>query len=227
VTASRGIRWWGSHWAGSRTVASAAVGFAVAGTAALAVAVSATAVGFGYVSEAGAPGAPLSGVYRSGIFAIAVSLALLAASLRRGQSISRASGPLIRAATLALAAAAPLAGVSGVVSCTPGCPLPPYETPGATDLVHAAASMAALLLAAAAMTSLAVDPGTDERLRRISRVGAGLAVPLLAATGLAMLLLGRGYVSGLLERAALIAALSWLVAAGMLARGAIRANPPV
>jgi hypothetical protein len=192
-----------------------AVACALAGTAALAAAVAATAVGHGYVSEAGAPGAPLAGVYRGGIFAVAAALALLAAALRRWHTSSRESGPLIRPAVLALASAAPMAAVSGAVTCTPGCPLPPYETPGVADLVHAGASMAALLLAAAAMALFAIEPATGERLRRISRVGVCVTTPLLAATGLAMLLLGRGYTSGLLERAALVAALGWLIAAAM------------
>ncbi|WP_373320505.1 DUF998 domain-containing protein [Virgisporangium aurantiacum] len=53
------------------------------------------------------------------------------------------------------------------------------------------------------------------RLRRVSRFGAGLVVPLLVAAGLAMLVVGRGLLAGTLERAALAASLGWLVAAAV------------
>jgi hypothetical protein len=192
----------------SRRCAMLAAGFAVLGTAALTIAVAVTALGYGYVSEAGAPGAPLRLVYRGGIFALAAALALLAVAVR----------PLVPAAALALAASAPLTATSGTVSCTRGCPLPPYESPSVADLVHAVASAGALALAAVAMMLIAAAPDAEERLRRISRLGAGLTVPLLAAVGLAMLLVGRGYVSGVLERIALLAALGWLAWAAVVVR---------
>jgi hypothetical protein len=149
-------------------------------------------------------------MYRAGIFTVAAGLALLAAALR-----SLVPGPLVDLAFVALLAAAPLAALSGVVSCTPGCPLPPHEPTSLADLTHASASIGALLLAAAAMCLLAVAPTVGDRLRLVSRIGAVLAVPLLALAGLSILVIGRGYVTGLLERTALVVALGWLAAASM------------
>lgn len=257
--------------------------FAIAATVALVVASAATGTGYGYVSEAGVSGAPMAGLYRAGVFAVALALAFLAAALRVYQATAVASaadqpGPgqkepagtlgadrigaqvssrLIAhvgwrlgldrlAGTLAvfsLAAAAPLAAVSGAVPCTNGCPLPPYESASHQDIGHAAASIGGFALAAVAMIVLAVLPSalspvvgagsavntsppptpTDvrvapvaaRRLRAVSRFGAGLTVPLLAAAGLAMLVIGRGFVAGALERAALAASLGWLVAAAL------------
>jgi hypothetical protein len=121
----------------------------------------------------------------------------------------------------ALAAAAPFAVTSAAVPCSPGCPLPPYESPSHSDIVHALASIGGLGLAAGAMLLLAFGAAVDaeqdpwasrdrSRLRSASRVSAGLLVPLLAATGLAMLVTGRGLLAGVLERAALVVALCWL-----------------
>jgi cytochrome bd-type quinol oxidase subunit 2 len=104
------------------------------------------------------------------------------------------------------------------VSCTPGCPLPPYESPSPADLVHAAASASALTLAAIAMLLMARASDCHERLCRVSRVCARVTVPLLAAAGLAMLIVGRGYVTGVLERMALVASLAWLAWASLVVR---------
>src|SRR5687768_4299918 len=65
-----------------RGLAVAACGFAVAGTLGIIVASAATGTGYGYVSEAGVDGAPQAGVYRAGVFAVAVALALLAGALK-------------------------------------------------------------------------------------------------------------------------------------------------
>lgn len=325
---------------------------AVAGTVGVLVASAATGTGYGYVSEAGVPGAPLAGVYRAGVLAIAAALALLAVALRGhlrvtladvtptedvdsalGRALAQAwsrrdvkagrrldpDGPagtdavpgrapaqacarretrtgrrldLDRLAgmiaILALAGSAPLAAASGAVPCTAGCPLPPYESASHQDIAHAVASIGGFALAAVAMIVLALPsvvltppagtasvltppstvpvpplPGTGSatpagtvplasaagavsavtpgavvpeppavrpavspavplarvetpvvrRLRTASRFAAGLAVPLLAAAGLAMLIVGRGLLAGTLERAALAASLGWLVAA--------------
>jgi hypothetical protein len=181
--------------------------------------VTASAAWYGYVSEAGAADAPLPEVYRFGMFAVAAAMALLGVSLRG----HRGSRKLSRHAALALVVAAPLAATSGAVTCSPGCPLPPYEASSAADLVHAAASIGALLLAGAAMVLLAAEPSADERVRWVSRAGAGLTLPLLAAAGLAILGVGRGYVTGVLERAALASALTWLV---LVAATAARTRRP-
>jgi hypothetical protein len=193
---------------------------------AICVATAATGTGYGYVSEAGAPGAPLRGTYRAGILGVAAALALLAAALRPLARDALARDPFVRITTpgslslwagvLALTTAAPLAATSGVVACTPGCPLPPYESPSQVDLVHALASIGGLGFAAVAMMLLAIGPPeAGSRLRLASRLGAGLTVPLLAGAGLAMLIVGRGLVTGALERAALAVALGWLVAAAV------------
>lgn len=243
---------------------------AVGGTVGVVVASAATGTGYGYVSEAGVPGAPLAGLYRAGVFAVAAAMALLAGALRvhlratlvdlhpteeigsaRGrtlaQACSRRTAPTGRRldldrlagtiAILALAVAAPLAATSGAVPCTTGCPLPPYESASHQDIAHAVASIGGFALAAVAMVVLALPSvtvrvpagtasarGSDaalaragtptgNRLRTASRLGAGLAVPLLAAAGLAMLIVGRGLLTGALERAAVVASLGWLVAA--------------
>jgi hypothetical protein len=61
---------------------------------------------------------------------------------------------------------------------------------------------------------------------RPSRVAAVVVVPLIAADGLAILLVGRGHVTGLLERASLLAAVGWtLVACSLLLRTAPPSDP--
>lgn len=241
-----------------RRLAVAAGVSAVGGTLGLVVASAATRTGYGYVSEAGVAGAPLAGLYRGGVFAVAVALACLAGALRvhladlgvAGQAADlwrsdhvgwrrdaeRLAGTI---AVLSLAAAAPLAATSGAVPCTTGCPLPPYERASHQDIAHAVASIGGFGLAAVAMIVLAwllpsatsvssaisttppagtgSGDGTPDRsrLRLVSRFGAGLVVPLLAAAGLAMLVVGRSLLAGTLERAALVASLGWLAAAAV------------
>ena len=227
---------------------------------AIGIATAATGTVYGYVSEAGAPGAPLRGLYRAGVYGVAIALAFFAAAIialvreedRRGTLLrSAAPGSPSRWAgvsrwavgppgvALAFAAAAPLAATSGAVSCTPGCPLPPFESPSQSDIVHALASIGGFGLATGAMLLLAIGEAgavgssgpagataeaagataeavrTRDPLRAASRVSAGLLVPLLAITGLVMLVTGRGLLAGLLERAALGVALGWLVTAAV------------
>jgi hypothetical protein len=227
---------------------------------AIGIATAATGTVYGYVSEAGAPGAPLRVLYRAGVYGVAIALAFFAAAIialvreedRRGTLLrSAAPGSPSRWAgvsrwavgpagvALAFAAAAPLAATSGAVSCTPGCPLPPFESPSQSDIVHALASIGGFGLATGAMLLLAIGEAgavgssgpagataeaagataeavrTRDPLRAASRVSAGLLVPLLAITGLVMLVTGRGLLAGLLERAALGVALGWLVTAAV------------
>jgi len=156
----------------------------------------------GYVSEVGVPGTWTSVLFRASVLAVAVALGLLAIAVRG-------------APAYALGLAALFAAVSGAVTCSPGCPLPPHERPTVQDLVHASASVAALVLCALAMLLLAAW-ATDPVLRRVSRVGAGVAVPLLAVAGLAMLVVGRSTFTGVLERLALAACLGWLIATSSL-----------
>jgi hypothetical protein len=158
---------------------------------------------FQYVSEAGVAGAPRAGLYRASVLLIALSLVLLAAATR------------VRWAAPTLLLAAPLAAVSGVVTCSQGCPLPPYERSTAADLVHAAASITALLLCCLAMLLYARSaPGSA--LRTAGRVGLAVAVPLLGLAGAAMVFVGRGTLAGVLERIALVAATAWLIATAAL-----------
>jgi hypothetical protein len=187
-----------------RRAASAATAFAVAGAVGLLTAVADAPLA-GYVSEAGVPGQPQSLVYRLSIFAIAAALVLLAGAARA--TVAPA------AALLGLAAA--FAAVSGAVPCSPGCPLPPYERSTAADLVHAGGSIAALGWCGLAMLAFAVL-GKERWLRRVGWLGVVVAIPLLAASGIALLVAGRGLVTGVLERLALAAALAWLVATSAL-----------
>lgn len=150
----------------------------------------------GYVSEAGV--GPYASGYRLGIVALGVALILLGVAL----------ASTLPAVTVLLTAGGLLASLSGSVSCSPGCPLPPYESATASDLVHAAASVLAVGAVVLAMLSIAVlaaDPG----LRRISRVTAWVIVPLLATMGASMLIVGHGHLTGLLERTVLSLATGW------------------
>lgn len=161
-----------------------------------------------YVSEAGVAGAAYAGLYRASVLGVATALALLALALRPRPGL--ASGTRLASGAAGLAAA--FSVVSATATCSPGCPLPPHETPTAADLVHAGASIAGLALSALVMVLLVVW-AEDPLMRRISGTGAALGVPLLVAAGLSMLLAGRGLVTGVLERAALAVCLGWLVAA--------------
>ncbi|WP_436532280.1 DUF998 domain-containing protein [Actinoplanes sp. HUAS TT8] len=144
----------------------------------------------GYVSEAGAAGHPYAIIYRLGLVLLAIGVALL------GRAQPRIG--------LLLLVAAGLAGTSGVVPCSDGCPLPPFEPTTLTDVVHTAASILGMFVLAAAM---AARPAP----RSLSTVALALTVPLGAALGLMMLFAGRGATSAILERVLLVVAVSWLV----------------
>jgi Protein of unknown function (DUF998) len=176
----------------------------------------------GYVSEAGVASSGPATVYRLGVAGLALGQALFAVALW-------GSGPrwvrVVPLTVTLVAVDAVFGGVSAVVSCSPGCPLPPHETPTARDLVHGGASILAVGLLGLALLCIAVlwPPGP---LARPSRVAAAVVVPLLAADGLAILIVGRGHVTGLLERASLLAAVAWtLVACALLLRTAPPSHP--
>lgn len=154
----------------------------------------------GYVSEVGAAGRPYATVYRLGLLLIALGVALLGRALGR-------SG-------LLLLVAAVFAGTSGLVPCSYGCPLPPYEPTTATDVVHTAASILGLAALAAAMAMVWWEARPATRL--LTAVALTLTVLLGAALGLMMLLAGRGTASALLERILLVVAVSWLVGTALL-----------
>ncbi|MET8907363.1 DUF998 domain-containing protein [Micromonospora sp. NPDC004551] len=188
--------------------ASAAAGCTVAGAVAVTVAVIAgPGPGLtGYVSEAGVTDSGYAGAYRIGVFALAAALLLLAAALPTA----------LRTAAGLLVAGAAGTGLSGAVTCSAGCPLPPFEAATVADLVHGGASIAATATVVFAMLALVLAPAAGRALRRVAAVGAALALPLSGAVGLAMLLAGRGGLVGVLERLLLAVAAGWGLATAVV-----------
>ncbi|WP_328849498.1 DUF998 domain-containing protein [Micromonospora zamorensis] len=185
-----------------RASGSAAAGCALAGAVAVTVAVVAgPGPGLtGYVSEAGIAGSGHATTYRIGILALAAALLLVGAALPPG---------VWAAAPALLATGAVFTAVSGAVTCSAGCPLPPFERATAADLVHGGTSIAATASVVLAMVTLAVSGPAGPVLRRLAGLAAAVALPLCAAVGLAMLVLGRGAVVGVLERLVLAIAVLW------------------
>jgi hypothetical protein len=178
----------------------------------------------GFVSEAGVASSGHATTYRLGAAGVALGQALFAVALSRYPLAARWAWLLPLTVSL-VAADAVFGGVSAAVSCSPGCPLPPHETPTVRDLVHGGASILAVGLLSLALLCVAVlwPPGP---LVRPSRVAAAVVVPLVAADGLAILIVGRGHVTGLLERASLLAGVGWtLVACALLLRTAPPSDP--
>jgi hypothetical protein len=68
-----------------------------------------------------------------------------------------------------------------------------------------------MALSTVAMVVMARSPA-DRAVRRTCLAGAAAAIPAQGAAGLAVLLVGHGTLTGILERAALAAALGWLIA---------------
>jgi hypothetical protein len=169
-----------------------------------------------YVSESGVDGAPHAVLYRLAMLALTVAAAGAALALR----------PVAWLAALVLAGGVPCLLVSGAARCSPGCPLPPYERPTDQDLVHAAASIAAVALTGAAMLAAAIWCA-DRAIRRLSRWAAALTVPVGLGVFVALLWLGRSLLTGVLERVSLAVSLIWLAAVCVLrARaGPIRRSP--
>lgn len=192
-------------------VAAAAGGSAVAvGTVIMLVALVAAPGPWtdGYVSEAGTVGLPLSWVYRCGLVLLAAGVSLI------GAAVSRAA----RLAAALLGGAGVLAGASGAVPCSPGCPLPPYQPTTVADLLHTAASILGMAVIAVAMVAVAISPALVGAQRRLAACAAGLTFPLGTVIGLAMLLIGRGPLVAVLERLLLAVAICWLLGtAGLLA----------
>ncbi|WP_346535901.1 DUF998 domain-containing protein [Micromonospora sp. DPT] len=182
-------------------VASAAAGCLLAGTVAVIVAVVAgPGPGLtGYVSEAGIAGSGYAPTYRIGVFALAAALLLLATALPAA----------LRVGAALLATGALLTLLSGVVTCSAGCPLPPFERTTEADLVHGGASIAATAAVVFAMLALLLSPATGPPLRRIAGLGAVLALPLSATIALAMLTVGRSDLVGVLERLLLAVVAGW------------------
>ncbi|MET8261554.1 DUF998 domain-containing protein [Micromonospora sp. NPDC005205] len=185
-----------------RVAGSAAAGCTLAGAVAVTLAVVAgPGPGLtGYVSEAGIAGSAHAATYRIGILALAGALLLIGAALPPG---------VWAAAPALLATGAVFTAVSGAVTCSGGCPLPPFERATTADLVHGGASIAATAAVVFAMIALAVSVPAGRTVRRLAGVAAVLALPLCATVGLAMLVIGRGPVVGVLERLILALAVLW------------------
>jgi len=201
-----------------RLAASAAAGGALAGAVAVTVAVVAgPGPGLaGYVSEAGIAGSAYASTYRIGILALAGALLLLVVALPPGVRV---------AAPALLATSAVFTAVSGAVTCSEGCPLPPFERATVADLVHGGASIVATGAVVLTMAVLAVSQQAGPAVRRLAARTAALAFPLCAAVALAMLVVGRGTLVGVLERLVLALAVLWaMVTATVLAVG--RFIPP-
>jgi hypothetical protein len=195
------------EWAGRAAVAGATC--VVIGGAMVGIAVATTPeVGLAdYVSEAGVRSAPHASAYRIGILVLAAALALLAAALL----------PVARLAAAALASAAAFTVASGSVTCSDGCPLPPFERATGADLVHGGASILAVAVCVGTMLLLAGGAGPAV-LTRPARVALAAAGPLSVSVGLAMLVAGHGAATGVLERALLLVIAGWLFAVGALLR---------
>ncbi|GID95362.1 DUF998 domain-containing protein [Amorphoplanes digitatis] len=159
----------------------------------------------GYISEAGTPGLPLAAPYRAGLVLLAAGAGLLGLALRRR---SRLLAPLLGAAAFA--------ATSGVVPCSSGCPLPPFEPTTAGDVVHAAATIVAAVLALGAMVTVALCRALRPAVRRLATAAAALIVPLGAALGAVMLLAGRGPASATLERLVVLVGVGWIVGTSLL-----------
>ncbi|MFY1598772.1 DUF998 domain-containing protein [Micromonospora sp. WMMD737] len=157
----------------------------------------------GYVSEAGVTDSAYAPAYRIGVFALAAGLLLLAAALP----------PVLRAAAGLLAAGSVFALVSGAVTCSAGCPLPPFEQATTADLVHGAASILAVAAVVLAMLAIMLTRAAPPALRRMAAVALAAALPLAGATAVAMLFVGRGSLIAVLERLLLLVAVLWGTAA--------------
>jgi hypothetical protein len=159
------------------------------------------------------------------LLGLSAALVLLAAALA---GLARVAGALLLGGGL-------LGTLSAAVPCTPGCPLPPYQPSTTADLAHAGASALAVAAVVLAMLALAAVPEPRPaiarlrrpaiarlrrpaiaRLRRGGRVGFAVAAPPVAALGLALLALGRGPVTGLLERGVLALTFGWLLVTSVL-----------
>lgn len=162
----------------------------------------------GYVSEAGVAASGYAATYRAGVFGLAAALLLIALALPAA----------LRLAAALLTAGATATVVSGSVTCSDGCPLPPFERAGVADLVHGGASITAVAGCVFAMIVVAwLGPAAGPR--RLSATAAAVALPVSATIGVAMLVLGRGPVVGLLERLLLADIALWATTlAAMVAR---------
>ncbi|RIV40938.1 DUF998 domain-containing protein [Micromonospora radicis] len=145
---------------------------------------------------------------------------------RRGAGVAWWSGQAWRVVVPLLVAAALATTLSGAVTCSAGCPLPPFERATVADLVHGAASIAATAAVVLTMIAIALCRTVDRVLRRIAAIAATVALPLAGAVGLAMLLIGRSTLVGLLERLLLAVAVSWALTTTLTLTPTPRPHPP-
>jgi Protein of unknown function (DUF998) len=204
-----------SLWWPRRIAAGVAAVAVTAGTLALGRAVLASQGWWynGFVSETGQPGAPHAGGYRLGILLIAVGLLLLACALF---PLTLSPEWAVPAAAGLLLLASALATTSSLVSCTAGCPLPPYERPTFADLVHASSSVAGMLACLGAMWALAATAG-ETALRRACRGWLVVAIPLVGFAAVSLLAIGRGYSAGTSEKLLIAAIIGWLLTISVIA----------
>ncbi len=189
---------------GSRLAAAAAAATAGGAIGCLIVATARTP-GFrtaDYISELGVGAG--SGAYRAGVLAAALGVALYAVAVRR---VVPAAGLLVGSALLFVGSAA--------VTCTPGCPLPPYQDTTAQDVLHATASIGALGLAGLSMLVLAARH-PDRLVAAIDGFAGIVVLTSMGVTGTALLLNSQGTVNGVLERLVVGGALSWLLVSGVV-----------
>lgn len=167
----------------------------------------------GFVSETGVPGQPWRPAYLLGLVGIGAALVVLSGALRAVAALP----------ALALIVSGLLTGTSAAVSCSPGCPLPPYETPTLRDVVHAAASVGAVGLCALAVLLLALSR-VDSPARRVSRVAIGPVVLAGLANIYGLGIVGRSVFTGLAERTLLLLLIVWCLAAALATR--FSSDPP-
>lgn len=170
----------------------------------------------GYVSEAGTAGQPYAIAYRWGLLALALGVALLGWAVL---PVKREPAGLLVAGCLA--AAAVLAGTSGLVPCSNRCPLPPHEPATAADVVHGAAGVLGMAVLAGAMLAT-WRTGPRRATRRLAAAALVLTVPLGGAMGLTMLLAGRGTLGAVLERVLLAVGVLWVIGTALLVSSAER-----
>ncbi len=199
----------------TRTAGGLAALICLAAGVAFAVAVVATQGVFypGFVSEAGIAGAPHLLGYQLGVFGVSLGMVLLGVGVRA----------LAAAAAVALAASGVLGAVSGSVACTQRCPLPPFATPTAADLVHGAASVIGVGLCGLAVLLIALGRHHGP-VRLLARTTLWPLCPLGALMAVELSFVGRGPLIGIAERTVLVVLLVWMCLTGALI-AAGRAEP--
>ena len=161
----------------------------------------------GYLSEAGVPGPgpDWTGQYRLGLLGVASGLILLTPGLW-----TALPGWLGRAVAGLVGCSGIFASISATVTCSPGCPLPPRQTPTTADLVHAAASILGVAACVLPMLLLAFA-AADSALGRLSRRALWPVVPLVLLVIVAMVGFGRGHLAAVTEQALLLVVTAWAV----------------